>query len=212
MPSRFWTSPQLTVAAAVRIRTSLGPGAGVGTSPRRRTSIPPGWSTTTALMVDSPPMTGSPLRDRRVVVPLVAVLDAQEIPSQEGEHRRVECPCRDLGDVAIRVELDEVDRGDARILTEDEQGLEEIRRMNPIRGRGRRSRGVSELKDVDIDGDVDRVRIAAGDLDRLTDRLFDAGSTDRPGGHDRSAFAFHPPLVVARVHEAVDADLDQVLA
>src|SRR4029078_9513806 len=122
-------------------------------------------------------MPRSPLRDRRVVVPLVAVLDAQEIPSHECEHRRVECPRRDLGDVAIWVELDEVDRCDTRILTEDEQAPEEVRRRDAARCRRRRSRRVSELKDVDIDGDIDRICVTTRDLDRLPYSLFQDGST-----------------------------------
>src|SRR3990172_4974449 len=232
MPWRFWMSLQFAAAKATPMRSSSGPCSGTGTVTCCRASRPPVCSTPIARIVagaftsDAGPggrrgarstaaeatRRRSPLGDRGVVVAPPAIVLAEEVAGEEREHRGVEGARRDLGHVAVRIQLDEVDRRDPRFLAEDEEGLEQVRRMDAVRGGRRRARRVAQLENVDVHRDVDGVSVAAGDLNGPVDRLLDALPTDLPGGHDRAALALDPALVVARVHEPVDPDLDQVPA
>src|SRR5438093_5932468 len=90
--------------------------------------------------------------DGRGVVTAPAVVAAQEEAGQEGEDRRAKGARRDLGHVALGVKLHEVDGRHTRILAEDEERLEQVDRVQPVSGRGRRAGSVTELQHVDVDG------------------------------------------------------------
>src|SRR3990170_4133727 len=220
MPWRFWMSLQFAAAKATPMRSSSGPGSGTGTVTCSRASRPPVRSTRIARIVagaftsdagregpggvrstatGATPGRRSPLGDGGVVVAPPAVVLAEEVAGEEREHRGVEGARRDLGHVAVRIQLDEVDRRDPLFLAEDEEGLEQVRRMDAVRGGRRRARRVAQLEHVDVHRHVDGVGVAAGDLDGPVDRLLDALPADLPGGHDRAALALDPALVVARV-------------
>src|SRR6185437_6360091 len=83
--------------------------------------------------------------------------------------------------------------------------------MDSLRSRGGGTRRVAELEHIDVHGDIDRVGAPPGNVDRLPGHLLDAQLPALTAGIDGATVPLDPALVVAGVHEAVDAYLHQVV-